>query len=77
MYYRRILQGTLFEGAFGGFSIETGKVDEPLVAGNPDDQLWSASLFFAVDTPIGPVYLAYGRAAAGLGSFYFYLGRPF
>ena len=77
MYYRRILQGTLFEGAFGGFSIESGKVDEPLVAGNPDNELWSASLFVAVDTPIGPVYLAYGRAAAGLGSFYFYLGRPF
>ena len=33
MYYRRILQGTLFEGAYGGFSLEAGKVDEPLVAG--------------------------------------------
>jgi hypothetical protein len=33
--------------------------------------------FVAVDTPIGPMYLAYGRAAAGLGSFYFFLGRPF
>jgi NTE family protein len=77
MYYRRILQGTLFEGAYGGFSLEAGKVDEPLIPGNPDGDLWSASLFVAVDTPIGPVYLAYGRAAAGLGSFYFFLGRPF
>ena len=77
MYYRRILQGTLFEGAYGGFSLEAGKVDEPLIPGNPDGDLWSASLFVAVDTPIGPMYLAYGRAATGLGSFYFFLGRPF
>ncbi len=77
MYYRRILQGTLFEGAYGGFSIESGKVGEPLIPGNPDGELWSASAFVAVDTPIGPAYLAYGRAAAGLGSFYFFLGRPF
>ena len=77
MYYRRILRGTLFEGTYGGFSLETGKVDEPAVPGNPDGELYSASLFVAVDTPVGPVYLAYGRATAGISSFYFYLGRPF
>jgi len=77
MYYRRILQKTLLEGVYGGFSLEAGKVGEPFIAGNPDGDLWSGSLFVAVDTPIGPMYLAYGRAAAGLGSFYFYLGRPF
>jgi len=30
-----------------------------------------------VDTPIGPLYLAYGRAEAGNYSFYIYLGPRF
>ncbi len=77
MYYHRIMRGTLFEGAYGGISLEAGKVGNPVVPGNADGLLRSASVFVAADTPIGPVYLAYGRAAAGSSGFYFYLGRPF
>jgi len=77
MYYHRILRGTLLEGAYGGASIEFGKVGNPLVPGNPDGLLKSASLFVAVDSPIGPMYLGYGRANDGNSSMYFYLGRPF
>ena len=29
------------------------------------------------DSPLGPIYLGYGRAQDGNSSFYFYLGRPF
>ncbi|MBC7940239.1 MAG: patatin-like phospholipase family protein [Chitinophagaceae bacterium] len=77
MYYARILKGGIFEGAYGGFSLEAGKVKQPLVPGNPDGLLKSASLFVAADTPIGPAYLGYGRSAAGSDSFYFFLGRPY
>jgi NTE family protein len=77
LYYHRILRGTLLEGAYGGASIELGKVGHPLVPGNPDGLLKSMSLFVAADTPVGPVYLAYGRAKDGNSSWYFYLGRPF
>ena len=77
MYYRRVLKGSLFEGAYAGLSLEIGKVGRPLVPGNPDGLLKSASIFFAADSPLGPAYLAYGRAADGNSSFYFFLGRPF
>jgi NTE family protein len=77
MYYHRILQGSLLEGAYGGASFELGKMGNPLVAGNPDGLLKSGSLFVATDTPIGPMYWGYGRAADGNSSFYFQLGRAF
>jgi NTE family protein len=77
MYYHRLLKGSIFEGAYGGISLEAGKVGDPLVPGNPDGLLKSASVFVAADSPIGPAYLGYGRAAGGNSSFYFYLGRPF
>jgi NTE family protein len=77
MYYHRILRGTLLEGAYGGVSLEYGKVGKPLVPGNPDDWLESASIFVAADSPLGPAYFGYGRARDGNDNFYFYLGRSF
>ena len=77
MYYHRILRQSLFEGAYGGFSLETGRVGNPLVPGSPDGWLRSASVFVASDTPVGPAYLGYGRAQDGNSSYYFFLGRPF
>jgi len=76
-YYRRILQGTWLEGLYAGFSLEAGEVGSPLVPGNPDGLLKSASIFVAVDSPVGPAYLGYGRAQDGTSNFYLYLGRPF
>lgn len=77
VYYRRILRGTFLQGAFGGLSLEIGRVGNPLVRSNPDGVLRSGSLFVATDTPIGPAYLAYGRAQDGNGNIYFFLGQPF
>ena len=76
-YFHRIMRGSLFEGAYGGLSLEIGKVGNPLVAGNPDGVLRSAAVFVATDSPIGPAYLGYGRAQDGNSSFYFYLGLPY
>lgn len=77
MYYHRILRSSLLEGAYGGGSIEIGEVGDPLVPGSPTGRLFSGSLFVAADTPVGPAYLGYGRTDDGIGSWYFYLGRPF
>lgn len=77
MYYHRILRGTLLEGAYGGLSLEAGRIGNPLVPGNSDDWLKSASIFVGSDSPLGPLYLGYGRAQDGNSSFYLYLGRPF
>jgi NTE family protein len=77
MYYHRILRGSIFEGAYGGISLEIGKVREPLVQDSPTDLLKSAAIFVAADSPVGPAYLGYGRSSDGNSNFYFYLGRPF
>lgn len=77
MYYHRILRGSLLQGAYSGFSLELGRMREPLVPGNSEDWLTSASIFVATDSPLGPIYLGYGRAKDGNTSFYFYLGRPY
>jgi NTE family protein len=77
MYYHRIMQGTLLEGAYGGISLEVGRMGEPLVKSNSSDWIISNSLFIGTDSPIGPLYLGYGRADDGNSSLYFYLGRPF
>ena len=77
MYYRRITRGRLLEGAYGGISLEAGKVGNPLVPGSPGGSLRSASIFIAADSPLGPAYLGYGHTDDGNSSFYFYLGTPF
>jgi NTE family protein len=76
MYYRRIVRGGLFDGAYGGLSLEVGNYTKPLVPGNASGVLKSMALFVTSDSPLGPVYLGYGWAADGTRSMYFYLGRP-
>jgi NTE family protein len=76
MFYRRIARGTLFDGAYGGLSLEVGKVGDPLVKGNPDGLLRSIAVFVGTDSILGPLYLGYGKAEDGPDSFYFYLGKP-
>jgi NTE family protein len=76
VYYHRLVRQTLLEGVYAGFSLEAGKVGKPLVPGSPTGTLYSGSLFLALDSPVGPVYLAYGRADDGSSSAYLYLGRP-
>ena len=77
MYYHRIMRGTLLDGAYGGVSMEFGRYGVPLLPDAPTGLLTSGSIFIGSDTPIGPAYLGYGRAADGNQSFYFFLGRAF
>jgi NTE family protein len=37
----------------------------------------NASVFFGVDSPLGPVYLAVGYDEEGENAFYLFLGRTF
>jgi len=77
MYYHRLMEGTLLEGAYGGISLEAGRMGKPLIKSNSDDWILSSSMFIGTDSPIGPLYLGYGRADDGNSSLYLYLGRPF
>jgi NTE family protein len=76
VYYYKLARQSLLEGIYGGFSLEAGRMGAPLVQGSPTGLLKSGSLFVGLDTPVGPLYVAYGRAAAGHYAFYLYLGKP-
>ncbi len=76
VYFNRLARFTLVPGIYAGLSLEAGRVGQPFIPGNQTGTLLSAAAFLGLDSPIGPVYLGYGRTDAGFGSFYFYLGRP-
>ena len=76
VYTYQLQRGALFKGTYLGGSLEYGRVADPLVESNPSGWQTGGSLFIAVDTPLGPVYLAYGAATGGNHSAYFFLGHP-
>lgn len=77
MYYKKLADYQMFDGLYGGFSLEVGKMNHPLMPNSSSDVVTSASAFIASDSPIGPVYLGYGRANDGNGSFYLFVGYPY
>ncbi|MGE5181795.1 MAG: patatin-like phospholipase family protein [Acidobacteriota bacterium] len=76
VYTYKLREQRFFEGLYAGVSLEAGRMEEPLVPGSPTGTLKSLAVFFGVDSPLGPVYLGYGRATDGNRSAYFFLGRP-
>ena len=76
VYTYKLLDQRLLEGLYLGLSLEAGRMDRPLVPGSPTGLLKSAAVFVGADTPFGPFYIGYGRAADGNQSAYLFLGRP-
>ncbi len=77
MQYRRrvgFLNETLGSAAYAGGSLEVGNVFKRLDGTPTKGALASGSLFLALDSRIGPVYLAYGRSEGGRSMLYLYLG---
>jgi len=80
MYYRKIGRGgsgVLDLPAYAGLSLEAGNVWARRGDASFSDLRKDASLFFGVDTPLGPVYLAAGFDEDGGKAFYLFLGRTF
>lgn len=75
-YYRRI-NDIQFLQAYVGTSLEVGNVWQDSKSVSFGNTITAGSVFLGVDTPVGPLYLAYGRAEAGVYSFYIYLGPRF
>src|SRR5690606_20220468 len=75
-YYRRIGDLALFP-AFAGFSLEVGNVWQSRSDISLNDSLVGGSFWAGVSTPVGPVYVGYGRAEGGEDAFYVFLGRIF
>lgn len=73
--YRAAMPGIL-DGVHFGASTEFGRINNILDSVPARGTLRSNALFMGADTPVGPLYLGYGRAAGGNNAFYLYLGLP-
>ena len=75
-YYRRIGDLALFP-AFAGASIELGNAWDSREDISSRGSIFGGSFWAGVDTPVGPIYVGYGRAEGGEDAFYVSLGRVF
>ena len=74
--YRRIGDLALLP-LYGGVSAEYGNVWQTGEELGFSDGILAGSLWVGADTPLGPVYLAYGRAEGGQSAIYLLVGRIF
>ena len=79
IYYRRVGRGgsgVLDLPAYAGVSVEAGNtwLDRKDMF---SDMRLNGSVWFGLDTPLGPVYLAVGADEGGDKAFYLFLGRTF
>jgi NTE family protein len=76
VYYRRLGSGgSLFSlPAYVGGSLEAGNVWLDRDSAGFDDLRGAASIFVGVESPLGPVFLGYGRSERGIDSFYLHFG---
>jgi len=80
IYFRKIGRGGegLFEfPAYVGASLEVGNTWERRGDMSVGSARKDASIFFAIDTYLGPVYLGTGYDERGTSGFYLFLGRTF
>ncbi|HLS79800.1 MAG TPA: patatin-like phospholipase family protein [Steroidobacter sp.] len=80
MYYKRVGrggEGVLDFPAYAGVSLEAGNTWMTRRDMSFSDLRKNGSLFFGVDSPLGPVYLGAGFDEEGERAFYLFLGRTF
>jgi NTE family protein len=80
IYYRKVGRGgagVLDLPVYIGLSLEAGNTWLDRRDAKFDNLRKDASLFFGLDTPLGPVYLAAGADEHGDKAFYLFLGRTF
>lgn len=75
-FYRRIWDLKMLS-LYGGASFEYGNVFQNRGDIEFNSGIAAGSIFLGLDTIIGPIHLAYGRAEGGRGNFYFILGQSF
>jgi NTE family protein len=75
-YYRKIGDIALFQ-AFVGVSAELGNAWARRGDISFGDSIFGKSVWAGVDTPVGPVFVAYGRTDRGDDAAYVFLGRLF
>lgn len=76
VYFRNLADLKLAK-AYAGATLEAGNVWNYKSDVDIDDLRYSASIFVGAETPIGPLYFAFGHSDNGDSTAYFYLGNPF
>ncbi|KAF0101777.1 MAG: NTE family protein [bacterium] len=74
-YMRRINDIQFFKAYIGG-ALEAGNVWQDS-SDFGSDLVYAGNVFLGLDTPIGPLYLSYGRNSESQNSLYLYLGPLF
>jgi NTE family protein len=74
LIYMRRLQHSRFLQSFIGGSLEAGNVWQDTADVSLDNSIIGGSAFLGLDTPIGPVYLGYGRTDTSESSIYIHIG---
>ncbi len=59
-----------------GVSLETGKAADRFTETKLGGWQRAGAIYFGGETPVGPLYLAYGRANGGHSTLYLFLGLP-
>lgn len=75
-YMRKINDFPMFQGYFGA-SLEYGNVWQDASDISLGSGLFAGSVFVGADTPVGPIYLGYGRNEENDQSLYLFLGPLF
>jgi len=76
VYNYRVSQPGLLDGAYFGVSLESGRIGASITGANRASARYGGALYFAFDSPIGPVYIAYGHGDGRNQAVYFYVGQP-
>jgi NTE family protein len=76
VYTYRVSAPGLLDGAYLGTSVEAGRIGDAVTGSERSSARYGSSVFFALDSPLGPVYLAYGHGDGKNQAVYFFLGRP-
>jgi NTE family protein len=77
LVYLRRLNNIDILPAYAGITLEAGNVWNYADDISFGDLRKSGSIFVGAETPLGPVYLAWGYSDSGDNTLYFYLGNPF
>ena len=59
-----------------GIALETARIGQPFTETQLHGWQNSASIYLGGETPLGPLYLGYGRSSSGASSFHLFIGTP-
>ncbi|HEY0820533.1 MAG TPA: patatin-like phospholipase family protein [Rhizobacter sp.] len=76
VYNYRLDRPGFFDGMYLGASLEFGRIGDAVAGPERSRLRRSNALYFALDTPLGPLYLAYGVGDGGNRTAYLFLGQP-